>query len=91
MPVLVNFQIFLNSTTSIKDDRLLEFLLPLHEQAHGCFECSNMWGKELHVMDVTIYNLILHLKVGYIIDGLHSSLLPAGGSSTSAGPTLTIH
>lgn len=42
-------------------------------------------------MDVTIYNLILHLKVGYIIDGLRSSLLPAGGSSTSAGPTLTIH
>lgn len=39
-----------------------------------------MWGKELHVMDVTIYNLILHLKVRYIIDGLRSSLLPAGGS-----------
>lgn len=69
---------------------MLEFLLPLREQAQGCFEWSNMWGKELHVMDVTIYNLILHLKVGYIIDGLRSSLLPAGGSSTSAGPTLTI-
>lgn len=41
-------------------------------------------------MDVTIYNLILHLKAGYIIDGQRSSLLPAGGSSTSAGPTPTV-
>lgn len=50
----------------------------------------SMWGKELLVINVTIYNLILHLKVWYIIYCLLLSMLPAVESSILSAPTSTM-